>query len=72
MITWHLDPSVMLGLLLLTGAYAAGVIAPRRSPHLLIKIAIRLAISLKAKAAPFHAERSLEAFGQNARISDAT
>src|SRR5919202_155365 len=26
MITWHLDPSVVIGLLLLTGAYVAGVI----------------------------------------------
>ena len=31
MITWHLDPSVVIGLLLLTGAYAAGVIVPRRA-----------------------------------------
>ena len=31
MITWHLDPSVVIGLLLLTGAYVAGVIVPRRA-----------------------------------------
>src|SRR5918911_4001792 len=31
MITWHLDPSVVIGLLLLTGAYVAGVMAPRRA-----------------------------------------
>ena len=74
MITWHLDPSVVIGLLLLTGAYVAGVIVPRRAtPGQVASFLSAMLVLFLALESPLEPAsiRRLNQFGSTGRKDDA-